>query len=390
MGKCLSVLHIIRSVDIAQGGTIQAIIQTIENLPSDQILEVVCLDDPTSDHVLNFNGVVHAVGPTKGVYGYSSNLKEWIKSNANRFDVAVIHGLWTHAAIGGWQGCKEANLPYVIFPHGMMDPWFKKRYPLKHLKKQIFWFLQGKVLRDANEVLFTCEEEKKLAEGVFWGYSYQPCVVAFGAPDVPSYKSNDRKLLATILPNLGEKPFLLFLSRIHEKKGCDLLLKGFAEAKKRKELQLVIAGPCDNDLESNLKEMAVSLGISERVHWPGMLRDEYKSTAFNQAEAFVLISHQENFGISVAESLAYGKPVLISNKINIWREIEKGNGGLISSDTVSGAVEVIEKWESLNLNQKLEMELNARNVYENNFTVQKATQELTNALIRAKNANKFN
>lgn len=385
--KKLRSLHIIRSVDISQGGTIQAIIQTIENLPKDQELEVISLDDPKSNHVLNFNGTVHAVGPTKGVYGYSSNLKKWIKANAHRFDVAIIHGLWTHAAIGGWQGCKSACLPYVIFPHGMMDPWFKQAYPLKHLKKQIFWYLQGKVLRDANEVLFTCEEEKKLAHGVFWGYRYQPHVVAFGAPDVPNYEFSDRALLSQILPNLGEKPYLLFLSRIHEKKGCDILLKGFAQAKKRDDLQLVIAGPCDSDLEDNLKKLADTLGISHQLHWPGMLRNEYKYIAFKQAEAFILISHQENFGISVAESLAYGKPVLISNKINIWREIESGKGGFISSDTVNGAVDVIEKWELLDCSEKLAMGLNARKVYESNFTVQKATQELTNTLIRAKNSN---
>ncbi|NNH76955.1 glycosyltransferase [Acinetobacter sp. ANC 5380] len=383
MDKTLSVLHIIRSVDISQGGTIQAIIQTIDNLPDNQTLEVLCLDDPKSKHVLNFNGKVHAVGPVKGVYGYSPKLKQWIKTNAHRFDVAVIHGLWTHAAIGGWQGCKSANLPYVIFPHGMMDPWFKKTYPLKHLKKQIFWYYQGKVLRDASEVLFTCEEEKKLANGVFLGYSYRPHVVSFGAPDVPAYKFNGREELSKVLPKLGNRPFLLFLSRIHEKKGCDILLKGFAKSEKRSDLQLVMAGPCDSNLESELKEMTVSLGISERVHWPGMLRGEYKSAAFNQAEAFILISHQENFGISVAESLAYGKPVLISNKINIWREIAEGNGGVVSSDTVSGAIEVIENWESLSLNEKLMMGANARKVYETNFTVQKATQDLTNALIRA-------
>lgn len=383
--KKLRSLHIIRSVDAAQGGMIQAVVQTIENLPENQTLEVLSLDDLNDECVKNFKGIVHAVGSSKGNYGYSSNLVSWIKKNAHNFDVAVIHGLWTHASIGGWLGCKASNLPYVIFPHGMLDPWFKVTYPLKHLKKQIFWYLQGKVLRDAKEVLFTCEEEKRLAQGVFWGYEYTPRVVAFGAPDVPA-NINKNKGLDEIIPQLNGKPFLLFLSRIHEKKGCDLLIQGFAQATKREDLQLVIAGPCEDNLIDKLKSLAQYLGIEDKVHWPGMLRGEDKASVLYQADAFILISHQENFGIAVAEALANSQAVLISNKINIWKEIFDGNGGIISADTVDGAAEVIEKWENLTQEEKVVMKINARKVYEKHFTVQVATAHLTDVLTRVSSA----
>lgn len=379
----LRVLHIIASVNRADGGPIQAVLQTLNSLPKNQKMETISLDAPDAPWVREFPGIIHAMGSTFKKYGYTPGLAIWITENVHRFDVAVIHGLWNHASVGGWQGCKKAGLPYVMFTHGMMDPWFKKTYPLKHWLKQIFWLIQGRVLRDASEVLFTCEEEKCLAKGIFWGYQYHPRVVAFGAQDAPTFDPEEVPSFNAAVPNVEGLPYLLFLSRIHKKKGCDLLLKGFAKAVQRPELQLIIAGPCNDDLIDRLKELANSLGIADRVHWPGMLKGAAKAGAFRGAEAFVLTSHQENFGIAVAEALAYGKPVLISNQINIWREIEVGGAGIVAPDTVEGATQVLQTWENMTLEQRLEMGQAARSVYEANFTVEAAAQDLTKALERA-------
>ena len=379
----LKVLHIIASVDMSEGGPIQAIVQQLEILPDDQTLEIVCLDDPNADYVKNFHGTVHALGPTTKNYRYTPKLKSWIIEHAHRYDAAVIHGLWNHASIGGWQGCKQSQLPYVVFTHGMLDPWFKKTYPLKHLKKQIFWLLQGQVLKDAASVLFTCQEEQNLAQGVFWGYRYTSQVVAFGAPDVPHFQQDVKAAFYKLIPELADTPYLLFLSRIHEKKGCDLLIQAFAKLEKRPNLKLVIAGPCHDDLIDQLKQLAVDLKIDQRIYWPGMLRGEEKAGAFSAAEAFVLISHQENFGIAVAEALAYGKPVLISNQINIWREIEQGGAGIVSEDSVAGATSVLQQWEDLTPTERQEMALAARATYLKNFTVQAAAEDLTRALFNA-------
>ena len=128
----------------------------------------------------------------------------------------------------------------------------------------------------------------------------------------------------------------------------------------------------------------MELGISDRVHWPGMLKGELKAAVFNKAEAFVLTSHQENFGIAVAEALAYGKAVLISDQINIWREIEKGGAGIVAPDTVDGALSVLQRWENMTNVEKQQMSNAARRTYLENFTVQAAAEDLTVALQKAK------
>lgn len=377
----LRVLHIIASARKESGGPVEGLTQSVSHRQNlGQHIEVLTLDPYDAEFFKDFPCKVIGVGPVPKKYGYTPKLKQWIVDNAHRFDVAVIHGLWNHASVGGWQGCFKAKLPYVLFTHGMMDPWFKKAYPMKHWLKQLFWIIQGPALKHASEVLFTSKEEEKLAQGVFWGFKYNAKVVSYAAGEAIEPSDEAIKSTKKILENVGDQPYLLYLSRIHEKKGCDLLLKAFAKLDKRPELQLVMAGPCHDDYINTLKTLALDLRISDRVHWPGMLKDELKAAAFNRAEAFVLISHQENFGIAVAEALAYGKAVLISNQINIWREIEKGGAGIIASDTVEGALFVLQQWEAMSFEEKEKMSNAARKVYLENFTVQAAAKDLTHAL----------
>lgn len=377
----MNVLHIILTVSKEYGGPVEGLTQSIKcRQKLGQYIEVITLDDPNADYIKEFPCVVNGVGPVNPKFGYQSKIKKWILENGHKFDVAVIHGLWNPTSLEGGQGCKQIGLPYVVFTHGMLDPWFKKAYPLKHLLKQIYWFFQGRVLQNAYRVLFTSSEEERLAKGVFKGYTYTSQVVAYAAAD-----KIDSQLQATtdfkkLVVGIEHKPYLLYLSRIHEKKGCDLLLQAFAKADLREELQLVMAGPCHSDYIDGLKKMAKDLSIADRVHWPGMLKGNLKAEAFYGAEAFVLTSHQENFGIAVAEALAYAKPVLISDQINIWREIKQGNAGFVASDTVDGAVEVLQSWENLSIAEKEKMSEVAREVYESNFTVAAAAHDLTDNL----------
>ena len=230
----------------------------------------------------------------------------------------------------------RADVPYFVFPHGALDPWFKQKYPLKHIKKQAYWsFVEHKVLRDAAAVLFTTSEEQVASQGAFWPYECNAVVVGYGIGDPFACKvrsRNPRELrrqLCQVLPNLGERKFLLFLARVHEKKGIDLLLQAIARnGEHYRAHAFVIAGPGQPAYIASLQAQATQLGLQDQVIWAGPLYDEIKWAAIQEAEAYILPSHQENFGISVAEALACKVPVLISNKVNIWREIVSEGGGI--------------------------------------------------------------
>src|SRR6185369_13539161 len=124
-------------------------------------------------------------------------------------------------------------------------------------------------------------------------------------------------------PALKGRQFLLFLGRVHPKKGCDLLIRAFAKSldKIAPDMDLVMAGPDQVNWVPELKALTKRLGVDNRVHWPGMLTGALKWGAFHSADALVLPSHQENFGIAVAEAMACCTPALISDKVNIWREV---------------------------------------------------------------------
>src|ERR1019366_7095808 len=139
------------------------------------------------------------------------------------------HGLWQYHGLAVHRALQRAGSPpYVVFSHGMLDPWFKHRYPLKHLKKSAYWWpFERRVLCDAAAVLFTCEEERRLARTSFPGSSYQEQVVAFGTAAPPENISAQRAAFFDHTPAVRDRRYWLFLGRIHPKKGVDLLIDAY-------------------------------------------------------------------------------------------------------------------------------------------------------------------
>jgi glycosyltransferase involved in cell wall biosynthesis len=290
----------------------------------------------------------------------------------------IVHGLWQYNGYGVYKALKNTNIPYYVFPHGMLDPWFKREYPLKHIKKYVYWFLvQYSVLKYAKAVLFTCEEEKILAKESFWPYKVNEAVVNYGTTLSDIAHSSHADDFFNEYSDLREKRLFLFLSRIHEKKGCDLLIQAFATfAEDNPDIHLVMAGPDQTGWQSDLERLARDLGIAERITWAGMLKDEIKWGAIKAAEVFVLPSHQENFGIAVAEALAVGTPVLVSGKVNIWREIDTMQAGFVAEDTLEGTKQLIWAWLNSPSEQKAVMKRNAILCYEQKFNIAQASKNL--------------
>jgi glycosyltransferase involved in cell wall biosynthesis len=178
-------------------------------------------------------------------------------------------------------------------------------------------------------------------------------------------------------PELESKRLFLFLSRIHEKKGCDLLIQAFAKvAKSNPDLHLVMAGPYQTGLQADLRKIADDYGIENRITWTGMIKNEVKWGAMKAAEVFILPSHQENFGIAVAEALAVGTPVLISNKVNIWREIKEMNAGLVEDDTLEGTQKLIQTWLDLSEDEKQAIKQKTVACYEQKFDIAQSAKNI--------------
>lgn len=372
-------LHIIASVDPKSGGPIQVLLNSALAISSHgHSIDVVTLDGPGAPCLRDLPFPVHPLGPSTETYQFSSRLIPWLLANASRYHVVVIHGLWNFSSVGAWLALRGQGTPYLVFAHGMLDPWFRSAYPLKHWLKQIYWSaFEGRVLRDAAAVLFTANEERRLARFSFWGHPYRERIVPLGITDVVGDPAIQKSAFLTAFPNLRSRKFLLFLSRLHPKKGIDLLISAFAKlATQHPDLDLVVAGPDQLGWQAELQKQAERLRITNRIHWPGMLTGDLKWGAFRCAEAFVLPSHQENFGIVIAEAMACSLPVLTTLKVNIWQEVEEAGAGLISKDTEEGVSELLQRYVDLSHDEKDEMRSSARKGFCTHFTIEAAATEL--------------
>jgi glycosyltransferase involved in cell wall biosynthesis len=381
----MKLLHVLASVDPKGGGPMEGVRQ--RGLRLEQLghsVEVVSLDDPAASFVQGFPLKVHAVGPPRSSYGYSAALAPWLDAHAAEYDAIVVNGLWQYHSFAAWRALRRIGLPYFVFTHGMLDPWFKRAYPLKHLKKWLYWpWADYRVLRDARAVLFTSDEERLQARRSFWLYRANEEVVAYGTTAPPGNAVELREGFLSMHSELRGRRLLLFLSRIHEKKGCDLLVRAFAElAGTEPTLHLVMAGPDQSGLVVHLKQIAADHGVGERISWPGMLRDEMKWGAFYASDAFILPSHQENFGISVAEALGCGLPVLISDKVNIWREVMAHGAGLVAPDSLQGTTRLLRDYVALTPPQRDAMGSNARGLFAERFTVSAMADSLLKVIAR--------
>lgn len=379
----MKILHILPSVNPVGGGPLEGVRQQGKQLRHlGHEPEVLSLDAPGQDFIDRYGLTVHAIGPSRGHFGYNPRLKPWLLTSAHRYDAVMVHGLWQYHAFGAWRALKELRMPYFVFTHGMLDPWFKKTYPLKHLKKCLYWpWADYRVLRDASAVLFTSEDERLLARQSFGLYKANEEVVAYGARKPPDDGDRVREVFWDAHPQLRGQRNLLFLSRIQEKKGCDLLIAAFAaQAHRDPTLQLVMAGPDQTGWVAPLQAQAQSLGVASRVHWTGMLQGDMKWGAFFASEVFVLPSHQENFGIAVAEALGAGLPVLISNKVNIWREIEADRSGLVADDTLQGTTGMLTAWLDMTASERAAMARRAKHTFDLRFTVEAMAQSLLDVI----------
>jgi glycosyltransferase involved in cell wall biosynthesis len=375
----LRILHALATVNPAYGGPLEGVRQISRiNAAYGHVPEILSLDSPDDPWVSTLGFKVYALGPSFTAYGYTPRLVGWLKANRSNYDVVIINGIWTYNCFGVWLALRNTDTPYYVYTHGMLDPWFKYRYPWKHAKKWLFWpWAVFPVLRDARGVMFTCEEERILARKSFWLYDCNEIVVNYGTPGVPDSTKDYAASFLAKYPDLKPYRRFVFLGRVHPKKGPDIIIQSIARLEKAglwdvRAMKLIIAGPADGSYATTLKRLAEKEGVSNSITWTGMLLGDDKWGALQCAEAFLLPSHQENFGIAVAESLSVGVPVLISKSVNIWRDIVEDGAGLAEEDTVEGCVAMWTRWFNFGLSEREIMVKRAKHCFESRYTSKRA------------------
>lgn len=250
-----------------------------------------------------------------------------LKESIKQFDIVHIHSLYLfHSAVVPTL-CKKHQIPYLIRPHGTLDPYIYRRH---RWRKRITEFLfQNKHLKDAAGIHCTTEEEAELAKPYL--YDAKTYVIPNGLFFDDYENLPEKGLFTSQYPELKNKKIILFMGRINFKKGIDILVKSMSQiVKKHLDAHLVLAGPDNDDYLAKIYQWIREEDIKNSVTYVGMVQGKEKLALLRDADIFVLPSYTENFGISVVEAMACGLPVVISTNVNIWHEIKKADAGIVT------------------------------------------------------------
>lgn len=240
-----------------------------------------------------------------------------------RADVLHIHGMWNAGPTLASALASHARVPYIIRPCGMLDSWSLTQSPWR--KRIHLGLFSRRYLNRATRIHATTDEEAVEIQKL--GLRPPVVVVPNGVDDLAFSESHEA--LPPSLETLARgKNLLLYLGRVHPKKGLDLLIDALGHAAIPDTLLLVV-GPREPDYYRQLQEQLKRLGLESSVHFQDPLYGPERFTLYAQAKVFILPSQQENFGITVAEAMASGTPVIVSPQVALSSAVAAVNAGLV-------------------------------------------------------------
>lgn len=288
----------------------------------------------TTNQPVSHNGVTVWYFRASLRFGWAVSLPlaKALRSRIREFDVVHIHSLYLFHDVVAGHFCRKYQVPYIVRPHGTLDPYIFARH---RLRKALFELaVERRNLRWASRIHYTTREEMILAQSVIKGMA-PGAVVPLGLHGEKYQTMPPPGAFRRNWPEIGQRWICLFLGRVNFKKGLDVLLPAFSEVSKaRSDTHLVIAGPEDEGYAQQVRKWVRELNLQDHVTFTGMLLGDEKLAAFKDANAFVLPSYSENFGISVVEAMLSGLPVIVSNKVNLWTDIAEAEAGLIIENDV--------------------------------------------------------
>jgi glycosyltransferase involved in cell wall biosynthesis len=351
LAAALRVLHAIPSISLQRGGPSVGVRNIMEALRRRAVeVDVLTTDDdgaqqrravaPGAVELLNGQRV-HYFPRQTARYGISLPLLPWIGRHVRDYDVVHTHGLFSFLPLAVAWHARAAGVPYIMRPAGVLDSWGMKNKSAR-VKFASLRLLEGPLLRRAAAVHFTTDLERDRAARL--GLNLRGVVVPLGfdfAADPRTEPRQPREAPDEL--EAGDKPVILYLSRLHPVKRLDLLLRAFAGLPQRSDLVLAIAGEGDPAFVAGLKALAVELGIAASVRWLGFAAGVRKQRLLAAATIFVLPSASENFGIAVIEAMNAGAPVIVTEAVGIAQLVRTAGAGVVTDGTLQSLAVALER-----------------------------------------------
>ena len=378
----MKILHVIASIAPRYGGPSNLVVhfcREMANVGHEVTIFTTNIDgkqnlDVPLDRLIYTDGVKVRYFPVHWprYYTVSLPLGRALRKNISKFDIVHIHSIYNFHTLVASHYCRRFNVPYLIDPHGSLDPYLTRRHPIR---KWIYTslFLQ-RDLDHAAAIDFKTQGEMRLTEP--FEIKAPGVVIPLGIDPSEFSHLPAHGLFRHKYPELRGKKIVLFLSRINFKKGLDILARAFGEvARKRDNVYLVLTGPDNEGYGAKVRAWLQEEGALGRSIFTGMLLGEEKLAVLRDSDIFVLPSYTENFGIAVVEAMACGLPVVISNKVNIWREVSDGGAGIVTDcDSHQVAEAVVRLLDDRNLRE--EMGKRGKRLVEEKYTWSEVTKKM--------------
>jgi glycosyltransferase involved in cell wall biosynthesis len=350
MNSPLRILQIIPSVSLVYGGPSQMVLGLSKSLAAEAGVEVTILTTDSNGDVgqasldVEFDRPIFQDGyqiryfrcsPFRR-YKFSLGLLQWLAKHAKEYDLAHIHALFSPVSSLAATVARSQGLPYILRPLGTLDPAdLQKKRQLKQLYAAV---LERPNLAGAAAIHFTSDQEAKISER--FGTLSRDLVLPLGVKPV-AQNLQARQAIRDRYQIPDRRPLILFMSRLDPKKGFDLLIPALQQlVTEEQDFHFVLAGSNaqDPDYEQQISQQIQGSALAERTTIAGFVSGEQKAALLQAADLFVLPSHYENFGIAVAEAMVAGVPVVISDQVYIWEQIQQSESGWVCDCTVPGLV----------------------------------------------------
>jgi glycosyltransferase involved in cell wall biosynthesis len=245
------------------------------------------------------------------------------------FDLILIHATFCDPERMAAKAAKRVGIPYICYTHGTFEPW---RMAYKQYKKKIYMALiEERILRRAAGIVVCNDAETRFLQK--YGITAPIKRIPWGIQPVIKTGNSTQQVLEEYFPALQDRPYILFLSRVHRMKGLDLLVPAFAKVAERfSGWVLVIAGPDEGGYKQIIEKMVENYNLGNQVLFTGLVEGKKKSVLLENADLYVLPSYSEGFSVSVVEALGYGRPAVITTSCYVPEVAEKQAGLIVPPD----------------------------------------------------------
>ncbi|BAU05221.1 glycosyltransferase [Fischerella sp. NIES-3754] len=380
----MRVLHVIPSIIKVRGGTSQVVIDMVKALRQNNVDAEIATTNDNGDSLLDVplnRRIEYEQVPVWFFSRYSSNLKDireysfswqltvWLWKNISQYDLLHVHTIFCYASTIAMAIARQKNIPYIVIPHGLLCEWSLQQ---KTQRKQIYLkLIEQANLENSHAIHFTSLKEQQEFEKL--GLNVPSFVLPLGT-SLPKLISHAHSHLREYLKVPVNEPVILFMSRLHPKKGLDYLIPALAKLIHHR-FTFVIAGSGSKEYEAEIKSLIITSGIRDRTYFAGFLEGEIKNLFMQGSDLFVLTSHSENFAVVILEALAVGIPVVVTPGVALADIVEQHQLGYVTPLDVDAIASTLEKY-LCNPQQAQDMGNSGRQLVSDQYTWKQITLKM--------------